>query len=443
MIDRMRPRGRWWRDGSVLLVLGPLAFTLLGCTIAAYETDPAAWPRFTVASVLVGFAAAALGAWLLWRAERRQSEKHQAQTRRRVAELHALGDLVDVLLWCTAPDGTVTYLSRRWVDHTGKPTSAMLQDLNWLDAIHPDDRHETERSWQASLAEGRPYEVQHRIRGADETYRWFRSSGLPLRDSQERIIGWFGCSSDIGDRRRRGEATFDMLATLESAERETRPIATPPMLPVVDEVDFEVARRNEPGSDDGWCDVFALPDGRVFVTLGRTSGLSESAAVGVVRDARRFLSEIAIEEQSPGAVLDRLNVAMLMRRSGSIATLCGYVDRATCVLEYSTAGHDGVFVGGLEGVHRLPGGGPPIGVYAGPAYSSHAIVLLDALLIIINGEAAEHTPAEKLSAAVETLRAGTAAFSAAAIGDIVGAAGAHCGTVLTMRGKARALDAVP
>jgi PAS fold/Stage II sporulation protein E (SpoIIE) len=321
------------------------------------------------------------------------------------------------------------------------PAADMLQ-ISPFEAIHSDDRAETERRFRTSLALGRPYDVQHRIRGADGVYRWFRSSGLPLRDSQERIISWFGCSSDIEGRRGR-TATFDMLAGLRPVEGVPPRIPAPPALPRVDEVAFDVARRHEPGSEDHWCDVFELPDGRVFVTLGRTSGLAESAGGDVVREARRLLWDIAIEEQCPGAVLDRLNVAMLMRRSGSFASLCGYVDRATCVLEYATAGTDGVFVGAPDGVRRLPGGGPPIGVYAGPAYSSHEIVLLDSQLIIINGQAAEQTPADKLSAAVEALHPNAAGASAADISDAVGAAGAFGGTVLTMRGRPRALDAAP
>jgi PAS domain S-box-containing protein len=443
MIARMHPRRRWWRDGSVLLVLGPLGLTLIGCVAAAYETDRSMWLRLSAAIVLVASAAVALGAWLLWRAERRHAARLAVETRRRVAELHAIGDLVDVLLWCTSANGSVTYLSRRWVDYTGMPTAEMLADTNWLEAIHSADRDETERRFRNSLALGRPYDVQHRIRGADGAYRWFRTSGLPLRDSQDRIISWFGCSSDIEGRRGRS-ATFDMLAAADSNGRAMPPIPVQPLLPQVEEFAFDVARRSEPGADDDWCDVFVLPDGRVFVTLGRTSGVAESTGADMVRDARRLLWEIAIEEKRPGAVLDRLNVAMLMRRSGSFASVCGYVDRATRVLEYATAGTDGVFLGAEDGVRRLPGGGPPIGVYAGPAYTTHAIVLLDAQLIIINDEAAQHTPAERLSAAIETLDGGGAgAFSAAAIGDAVGAGGAFGGTVLTMRGRAGPLVASP
>jgi PAS domain S-box-containing protein len=442
MIARMHAKRRWWRNGSVLLVLGPLGLTLVGCMIAAYVTDRYDWVQMSEAMAVVAFAAALFAAGLLWRAERRYAVKLAGETRRRVAELHAIGDLVDVLLWCAAPNGSVTYVSRRWVDYTGMPAAEMLE-IDWLAVIHSDDRAETERRFRTSLALGRPYDVQHRIRGADGVYRWFRSSGLPLRDSQERIISWFGCSSDIEGRRGRS-ATFDMLAAARSVERMPRLVPAPAALPRVDEVAFDVARRNEPGNDDHWCDVFVLPDGRVFVTLGRTSGLAESAGGDVVRDARRLLWDIAIEEQCPGAVLDRLNVAMLMRRSGSFASLCGYVDRSTCVLEYATAGTDGVFVGAPDGVRRLPGGGPPIGVYAGPAYSSHEIVLLDAQLIIINGQPAEQTPADKLSAAVEALRTDAAGtFSAAAISDAVGAAGAFGGTVLTMRGRTRPMGAAP
>jgi PAS domain S-box-containing protein len=443
MIARMHPRRRWWRDGSVLLVLGPLGLTLIGCVAAAYETDRSAWLRLTASIGLVAFVAVALGAWLLWRAERRHAAKLAVETRRRVAELHAIGDLVDVLLWCTSANGSVTYLSRRWVDYTGMPTGEMLGDTNWLEAIHAADRDETERRFRNSLSLGHPYDVQHRIRGADGVYRWFRTTGLPLRDSQDRIISWFGCSSDIEGRRGRS-ATFEMLTAADEAQRVATPIPAPPLMPRVEEVAFDVARRTEPGAHDDWCDVFVLPDGRIFVTLGRTSGLSEGAGADMVRDARRLLWEIAIEEKRPGAVLDRLNVAMLMRRSGGFASLCGYVDRATRVLEYATAGTDGVFLGAEDGVRRLPGGGPPIGVYAGPAYTTHAIMLLDAQLIIINAEGAEHTPAEKLLAAMETLHGGGAGtFSAAEIGDAVSAGGAFGGTVLTMRGRSGALGAAP
>src|ERR1700738_2906063 len=169
MIARMHPRRRWWRNGSALLVLGPLGLTLVGCVIAAYVTDRYDWVQLSVAMTPVALAAALLATGLLWQAERRHTANLAAETRRRVAELHAIGDLVDVLLWCTAPNGLITYVSRRWVDYTGMPAAEMLE-VALFAAIHSDDRAETERRFRTSLATGRPYDVQHRIRGADGVY---------------------------------------------------------------------------------------------------------------------------------------------------------------------------------------------------------------------------------------------------------------------------------
>src|SRR5437016_8403685 len=52
------------------------------------------------------------------------------------------------------------------------------------------------------MASGDPYEIEERIRRFDEVYRWFQVRGLPLRDSNGRIVRWYVLLTDIDDRKR-------------------------------------------------------------------------------------------------------------------------------------------------------------------------------------------------------------------------------------------------
>jgi PAS domain S-box-containing protein len=51
------------------------------------------------------------------------------------------------------------------------------------------------------VATGSRYEQEERHRGADGQYRWFLSRGVPLRDSEGRIVRWYGSNTDIEDRK--------------------------------------------------------------------------------------------------------------------------------------------------------------------------------------------------------------------------------------------------
>jgi PAS domain-containing protein len=46
-------------------------------------------------------------------------------------------------------------------------------------------------AWQHAIDTGSPYEFKHRIRRFDGEYRWFQSRGLPLRDTDGRILRWY------------------------------------------------------------------------------------------------------------------------------------------------------------------------------------------------------------------------------------------------------------
>src|SRR5262249_52114824 len=67
----------------------------------------------------------------------------------------------------------------------------------WLEALHPDDRGRARHCWTEAVAGGGDYDVEFRIRRADGEYRWFKTRGVPLRDSAGNIFKWFGTCTDI------------------------------------------------------------------------------------------------------------------------------------------------------------------------------------------------------------------------------------------------------
>ena len=94
------------------------------------------------------------------------------------------------------------------------PESDLL-GWRWLATLHPDDREPTRRFWTDSVAGRGPYDVEYRVRRRDGVYRWYKTRGTPLRDSEGRIYKWFGTCTDITE----GKQAEAVLRTSEERRR--------------------------------------------------------------------------------------------------------------------------------------------------------------------------------------------------------------------------------
>ena len=126
------------------------------------------------------------------------------------------------LVWSATPDGACDYFSAQWTQYTGVAESELL-GWRWMDVLHPDDRHSTRRVWTDSVAERHAYDVEDRVRRRDGVYRWFKTRGVPIRDSKGGIVNWFGSCTDITDAKHTEEALRHARLELEKkvAERTT------------------------------------------------------------------------------------------------------------------------------------------------------------------------------------------------------------------------------
>lgn len=101
--------------------------------------------------------------------------------------------------------GEVEVVNRQVLDYFGRSIEEM-KGWSTSDAVHPDDLAGVIFAWRHSLKTGSVYDVDHRLRRADNVYRWFHARGLPLRDAEGKVLRWYVLLTDIDDRRRAEEA---------------------------------------------------------------------------------------------------------------------------------------------------------------------------------------------------------------------------------------------
>jgi hypothetical protein len=115
------------------------------------------------------------------------------------------------LAWSTDAEGNFKFVNQSVMDYVGMPPEDLSRvegsnDFGWRQVVHPDDADHSVEQWLHCLRTETPYEVEHRIRRFDGTYRWFRAVGRPSRDRGGSIAGWYGTTIDIDDRKRAEDA---------------------------------------------------------------------------------------------------------------------------------------------------------------------------------------------------------------------------------------------
>jgi PAS domain S-box-containing protein len=121
------------------------------------------------------------------------------------ARLRMIIDTIPTLAWSIEPDGSVEFVNRRWSNYTGL-TTEQARGSGWLAAIHPEDIGWLSEQRRITMASGKPFELEARMRRYDGQYRWFINRADPLLDEQGKIVKWYGTNTDIDDRKRAEEA---------------------------------------------------------------------------------------------------------------------------------------------------------------------------------------------------------------------------------------------
>ncbi len=116
--------------------------------------------------------------------------------------------------WLADPDGKVVQIGPGWAEWIGQPPEQLVGN-GWVKLVHPDDLPRVAQTRRESLASGKPYQCEYRIRTADDSYRWCRSSSAARRDETGAVLFWYGTTEDIHEQRKAEQTLQDTARVLE------------------------------------------------------------------------------------------------------------------------------------------------------------------------------------------------------------------------------------
>jgi PAS domain S-box-containing protein len=127
--------------------------------------------------------------------ERRLAE---AALRESEERLLAMANGIPQLAWIAGSEGSIYWYNQRWYEFTGT-TLEQMQGWGWQSVHHPNFLPEVLARWTSAIAEGKPLEMEFPLRGADGLFRAFLTRVMPLKDSEGRVVRWFGTNTDISE----------------------------------------------------------------------------------------------------------------------------------------------------------------------------------------------------------------------------------------------------
>ena len=120
-------------------------------------------------------------------------------------ESRLIVDTIPGLVATLTPGGEIALVNKQVLAYCGR-TLEELKQWGTSDTVHAEDLPRVTEIISQSMESGDPFEIEERIRRFDGVYRWFQVRGLPLRDSEGRIVRWYVLLSDIDERRRAEDA---------------------------------------------------------------------------------------------------------------------------------------------------------------------------------------------------------------------------------------------
>src|SRR5581483_3449345 len=134
--------------------------------------------------------------------ERRKKEESLRESEER---FRTMADTAPVLIWTADVDQRRTYVSKSWLDLTGRSLEEEL-GTGWIDNIHPNDRHACIVAYAHCCNRRRPFTLEYRVRRHDGEYRWLLDNGRARVGPDGTFVGYVGTATDITERKRAEDA---------------------------------------------------------------------------------------------------------------------------------------------------------------------------------------------------------------------------------------------
>jgi hypothetical protein len=131
-------------------------------------------------------------------AELRQSNRELLESGRR---LRTLTEAIPQQMWSADASGSIDYCNQHLIDYIGSPLQGMLGEA-FFDILHPVDERLFRQVWSSAIETGNKFEVEARVLGADNTYRWFIVRSIPQLSGEGQVARWYGIHIDVEQQHR-------------------------------------------------------------------------------------------------------------------------------------------------------------------------------------------------------------------------------------------------
>jgi PAS domain S-box-containing protein len=122
------------------------------------------------------------------------------------ARFRRIADEMPQIVYVVNDSGTIEFLNRRWIEYSGRGEMQPLMDEQ---SIHPGDRAVLAERWLAAQRAEAAVDAQVRVRDRNGNYRWFLTRAVPIRDTSNGRLRWYGTSTDIDELVQAREALAD------------------------------------------------------------------------------------------------------------------------------------------------------------------------------------------------------------------------------------------
>lgn len=151
------------------------------------------------------------------------TDRKRAEDSLRQSELQfrTLAEAIPQLCWMANPDGWIFWYNRRWYDYTGT-TPDEMEGWGWRSLHDPEALPSVLERWKKSIETGEPFEMVFPLRRADGSFGSFLTRVMPLKDSDGKVLRWFGTNTDVTELRDTQEALRASEERLRIAYRAAR-----------------------------------------------------------------------------------------------------------------------------------------------------------------------------------------------------------------------------
>ena len=153
-----------------------------------------------------------------WSVQRDHSARVLAEDALREGEgrFRTLANNIPQLAWMADEKGYIFWYNDRWFDYTGTTLDEMA-GWGWQKVHHPDHVQRVVDKISQCFQTGEIWEDTFPLRGRDGSYHLFLSRAVPIRDSEGKVLRWFGTNTDISESKESGAKYRGLLEAAPDA----------------------------------------------------------------------------------------------------------------------------------------------------------------------------------------------------------------------------------